>query len=127
MFILALILLLSAFQFAKPSLQVPIDNDVGICYVAPMEQSVEVVNLADNITITALDVWSPANLDVEESRISFMYAPQSNSQSIAQCMYWQSSTASYGKATQPNQKNRDLGGLDTGEIFPRAGAMVRHI
>jgi hypothetical protein len=129
MFILALIVLGSAFQFAKPSLQVPIDNDVGYLLTPMDQQSAEVMNLADNITVTALDTWSPVVLDVEKSGINFMYAPQSSGQSEVQCsiIYRLSSTANTDSGIQPNNSViRDMGGLDTGELFPRAGAMARH-
>ena len=119
MFIIALILLASAFQFARPSLQVSIDNDVGICYVAPIDQSIEVV--AGSITVNESDLWSPEILDVEESGIVYFNTNKSNSQSKDLAMYRFNSTASYGTQSQPINNRRDLGGLDTGSILPRAG------
>ena len=114
-------------QLALPLKTVTVDDDVGICYVAPMDQvTVDMVYVADYTISTYLDYQSSIVSGVEKSDYLIIL----NSTVDAQYMY---DALDYGtpanqKATsqKDNHKSTDLGGLLTNYVSPRDGVTANH-
>jgi len=114
-------------QFVTPIRMAP-DDDVGICYVASMEEvSLDVANFADNNSYAYSDPRSSLLLTVEKA--SFIVSDLSNFE--LQCMnsqkyFWQSTTAITENRERQLSKERGYR-LDIGEPFPQGGGWPRHI
>lgn len=108
----------SALVLTKP---VPIDQDVGICYVLPSEPVTVNVIIAENNTIAMPDSRNLVLSDVEKSgynitRIEMQGLYDSCSGQITD------QTITKERTT----KTTDLGGLLTEYVSPRDGAKSRH-
>lgn len=130
--IFALTLITFAFALAQlvlPPKSVAVDNDVGICYVAPMDQRVtDMSYIANNSIPVYPDSRSSVFLGVEKSSYIIVSFSPTDAQCMSLIRLEQSTIANstYGQ-TRHNDKNRDLGGLATGEVYPRGRAMPKHI
>jgi len=77
-------LLFALVSSVAPTQSVPVDKDVGICYVAPMDQTADVmVYVADNSIISLPDSRDLVLLGVEKPD----YIVTTNSQIEIQCLY----------------------------------------
>lgn len=118
-------LLFAVVQFVVPPQTVPADKDVGICYIAPMDQTADVVMyVADNSIISLPDSRSTILSGVEKpdytitlnSKIDVQYESLDLRQSTPAKM-----------TTEKCSYNRSWGlRLDIGEQLSRDGAKSRH-
>jgi hypothetical protein len=129
LFALALTFLLFAAVGAMVSMEkAPVDKDVGICYLAPIDQASDVVMyIADNNTPSMPDSRS-ISPGVEKPDY---YVSLSSTKLLARCtdLSFRQSTTAKLMTTQKSNHNqtRDLGGLTGGEAYPRDGEQSRHI
>ena len=122
-----LILVLSALTLSVAlSKSVPIYQDVGYCYVVPMDQiSIPTYITENNTLITCSDfqIQSFVLSDVEKSD----YIMINDSQNFDKG-YNDSRPGLNDLMVINSQTNqlRDLGGLDAGEVYSQGRAMPRH-
>lgn len=90
-----ILLLLAAIQFVAPTNSVPLDNDVGICYVIPFDNvQTEMSYIADATSISAPGLWVLSQGYVEKySNNDFKISTElpfmtENSQPISQNKYF---------------------------------------
>jgi hypothetical protein len=125
-FALGLIFVLFALiQSWVPAKTTPVDQDVGICYVAPMDQVAdELSNIADNNTIYLPDSRS-SPLSVEKD--SYIITPSSFSFDVL-CLYESHYGTPANKMTNQKPSNNVIRGhrLDIGELFSQNRVMSRH-
>ena len=124
-----LILALIALFYIGASVMIPpqkvvVDYDVGVCYVAPVDQSADVVAyIADNDYLIRPDSGAPLTLDVEKSS----YVINSYSPVEVQCTdFYQNITASNlpGKSNNTVERRHRL---DIGETLSQDRVISRHI
>jgi hypothetical protein len=120
-------LLFAVVMSVAPTQSVPVDKDVGICYVAPMDQTADVVMyVADNNTPSLPDSRSSVLSGVEKSD----YTITLNSIIDVLCLNDDSHyDTPANQMTNPqgiNNKVREFGGLGTGEDYSQVGVATRH-
>ena len=113
-------------QLALPLKAVTVDNDVGICYVAPMDQvTVDMVYVAD-YTISTYPDYRSSVLAVEKAD----YMITLNSTIGYRDLYVNdiyNGTPANQMTTKLSKANRAWGlRLDIGEQFSRVGVTARH-
>ena len=122
-----MLLIFALAQSWVPTKSVLIDDDVGIYYVAPMDQAtVDMVCVAD-YTISAYPDYRSSVLAVEKAD----YIVTLNSQIDVLCVYdTHYSTPANQITTKNNQNSNNMINrgfrLDIGETLSQAGATARH-
>jgi hypothetical protein len=121
-----LLLLFAVAMSVAPTKAVPLDKDVGICYIAPMDQATDVVMyVADNSIISLPDPRSALLSGVEKSDYTITLNSQIDVQYVSLDLR-QTTPAKMTNLQGSNSINRDLGGLLTEYVSPRDGAKSRH-
>ena len=123
MLILALIgLFYIACSVMIPPQRVVVDDDVGVCYVAPLDQVADVVAyVADNDYLLRPDYGVSLTLTVEKAS----YVINSYSPVEVQCTDFKQNISANDRAKSNNTVERRHR-LDIGETYSQVGATTRH-
>lgn len=106
-----------------PPQQVVVDDDVGVCYVAPVDQSADVVAyVADNDYLFRPDSGAPLLLDVEKS--SYVINPYSPVE--VQCIDFYQNITAINLPVKSNNTVERRHRLDIGETLSQDRVISRH-